>query len=120
MSVDQRTAYRCPVRIPVFYWGDDFLGDGTVVSVSPSSLCIVGNYVAVSGRGMRLMLCLPDDREPLYVYRAVVRWTRGMEFGVELLTMTETARARLDTFIACVILPSHVPHATDWPWEDSG
>jgi len=117
---DQRHAARFPVCIPVVYWGDDFLGEGTAVDVAPHGVLLVGNYRAVKGTRLRLMLSLPDDQQPLYVTRAVVRWVRGIELGVQLLTLPEGDCARFDAFIADVILHSQAPAATEWPWEDDG
>jgi len=78
------------------YWGHEFLGEGTAVEVSPDSVRLVGNYLAVPGTMLQLMLYLPDDSTPLYVTRGVVRCVRGLELNIEFLTVPEEDQVRLD------------------------
>lgn len=120
IMVDQRHDDRCPVRIPMVYWGEEFLGQGTVVDLSPRGLFVVGNDPVESGTEIRGLLFLPSDTEPLYIYRALVRWTRGIEFGVEILTIAASERARLEAVIAEAVLQREVPWAVGEPWKDNG
>jgi len=115
---DRRKEPRFPVRLPVVYWADEFLGEGTAVEVSRHGILLVGNYLAVTGSGMRLMLALPDDPTPLCVTRAVVRWVRGLDVGMELIALQDVDRVRLDTFIASLSQHCEAACANGWPWED--
>lgn len=115
---DRRKEARFPVRLPVVYWGDEFLGEGTAVELSRHGLLLIGNYLAVTGTGVRLMLSLLDDPTPLCVTRAVVRWVKGLEVGMELLALPDMDRARLDTFIDHLSQEREVGCVACWPWED--
>ncbi len=100
---DRRTAARLPVDIPVDYLGKEFLGNGTVINVSPYGVLIRGDYLPIIGTNLSLRMFPPDDREPLSVERAVVRWQRGSELGLEIMTMTPEARARLNGIMTSVL-----------------
>ena len=92
---DRRKVTRLPVDIPVDYLGKEFLGKGRVVNASPYGVLIRGDYLPIIGTNVSMRLFLPDDKEPLSVERAVVRWQRGSELGLEIITLTPEARARL-------------------------
>jgi hypothetical protein len=120
ITQDRRKEPRFPVRLPVVYWGDEFLGEGTAVELSRHGLLLIGNYLAVTGTGVRLMLTLPHDPTPLGVTRAVVRWVKGLEVGMELLALPDIDRARLDTFLVTLSQDREAVCVTGWPWEDDG
>ena len=39
-----------------------------------------------------LHMCVPGDPEPLLIGRAVVKWVKGMEFGVKLTPNRDVAQ----------------------------
>lgn len=92
---NRRKATRLPVEIPVEYLGKEFLGHGTVINASPYGVLIRGDYLPIIGTNVSMRLFPPDDKEPLSVARAVVRWQRGSELGVEIMTLTPEAHVRL-------------------------
>jgi hypothetical protein len=49
-------------------------------------------------------LFLPDQAMPIMIDEAVVRWTNGLEFGLELTQMKPDAASRLSDYLA-----AHVP-----------
>jgi len=76
------------------------MGDGSVVDLSNKGLRIRGNMAVKSGLEMTLFLYLPDGRDPLFVLSAKVAWSRGHEFGVEILKMNVRERNRLRYFLS--------------------
>jgi PilZ domain len=110
---ERRQVPRLPVEIPVDYLGTEFLGQGTVINASLSGVLIRGDYLPLIGTSVSLRLFPPDEKEPLSVARAVVRWQRESEFGVEIMTLTPEAQARLvdllpsiHTYRGCVCAPT--------------
>jgi len=45
------------------------------------------------------VICLPADENPLYVMRAIIRWTVAEEFGLEFMDMELSDRQRLNKVI---------------------
>ena len=113
---NRRKATRLPVNIPVDYLGKEFLGKGTVINVSPYGVLIRGDYLPMIGTNVSIRLFLPDDKEPLSVERAVVRWQRESELGVEIITLTPEAHARLIGLMTSVLIHGGCVCAPNLPW----
>ena len=75
------------------------MGDGNVVDLSNKGLRILGNMAVKAGLEMTLFLYLPDGRDPLFVLSAKVAWSKGHEFGVEILRLNVRERNRLRYFL---------------------
>lgn len=74
-------------------------GEGRALDITVPG-CLVESPVSVKvGDRMRLRLLLPDHQSPLLVSLAVVRWVRGLRFGVEFIGMEEKERLRLNRFV---------------------
>jgi hypothetical protein len=80
--------------------GELIMGDGSVVDLSHKGLRIRGNMAVKSGLEMTLFLYLPDGRDPLFILSAKVAWSRGHEFGVEILKMNVREHNRLRYFLS--------------------
>ena len=76
------------------------MGDGSVIDLSNKGLRIRGNMAVKSGLEMTLFLYLPDGGDPLFVLSTKVAWSRGHEFGVEILKMNVRERNRLRYFLS--------------------
>jgi len=113
---DRRKATRLPVDIPVEYLGKEFLGNGTVINVSPHGLLIRGDYLPIIGTNLWLRMFSPDDKEFLYVERGVIRWQRGSELGVEIMTMTPEAYVRLIGLMTSALTHYGCVCAPNLPW----
>lgn len=113
---DRRKTTRFPVDVPVEYLGREFIGRGTVINVSPYGVLIRGDYLAIVGTNVSMRLFPPDDKEPLYVKRAVVRWHRGSEFGVEIISMAPEGHVRLIGLMTSVLEYHGCVCAPKLPW----
>ena len=113
---DRRKATRLPVEIPVDYLGKEFLGNGTVINASLYGVLIRGDYLPLIGTNVSMRLFPPDGKEPLSVERAVVRWQRESEFGVEIMTLTPEAHARLIGLMTSVLKHRGCVCAPNLPW----
>ena len=76
------------------------MGDGSVVNLSDKGLRIHGNMAVNTGLEMTLFLYLPEGDDPLFVMNARVAWSRGRDFGVEILQMNVRERNRLRYFLS--------------------
>jgi len=96
----KRTNPRFPVRIPVFFSGDGINGEGTVIDLSRGGekATITSNLRVQTGTYLTLGLSLPDQAPPVRVDLGAVRWSLGMEFGVELLFMGTAGADRLERY----------------------
>lgn len=65
-------------------------GEGGVLDVSGNG-CLVESLLRVTvGDSLQLRLLFPEVDLSLRVSEAVVRWVRGVQFGVEFMTVNET------------------------------
>ena len=102
---DRRTDQRVHIDFRLMYSAQDdgeeiIMGDGSVVDLSNKGLRIRGNMAVMAGLEMTLFLYLPDGRDPLFVLSAKVAWSKGHEFGVEILKMNVRERNRLRYFLS--------------------
>ena len=101
---DRRREQRVPVDFRLMYSAEGereelIMGDGSVLDLSTKGLHIRGNTPVKPGLDMTLFLYLPDGRDPLFVLNAKVVWSKGHQFGVEILTMNLRERNRLRYFL---------------------
>jgi hypothetical protein len=103
-TCDRRTDHRYATEFRLMYSAvdepDEFIiGDGSVVDLSNKGLRIRGSMAVKTGLEMTLFIYLPDGRDPLFVLSAKVAWSRGHEFGVEVLKLNARERNRLRYFL---------------------
>jgi len=53
---------------------------------------------------MTVQVWFPDASQPITIEEAVVRWTEGLEFGVELIRISPASAAMLSDYLS-----SHFP-----------
>ena len=95
-----RTYHRIPVRCVVYYLGGDFLGKGTVMNLCRNGFRVLGDHQVVPGMELVVRLTLPDKDEPVEIQRVIVRWVRGLLFGVKVVTMSPEGEDRVGTFLS--------------------
>jgi hypothetical protein len=101
---DRRTDARVPADFRLMYSAQDehedlVMGDGTVIDLSHNGLQIRGDAAVKPGLDMTLFLYLPDGQDPLFVLSARVAWSKGHQFGVQILKMNVRERNRLRYFL---------------------
>lgn len=102
---DRRAEHRLPVDFRLMYSAQDereelIMGDGSVLDLSSKGLHIRGDRPVKPGLEMTLFLYLPDGRDPLFVLSARVAWSKGHQFGAEILKMNLRERNRLRYFLS--------------------
>ena len=102
---DRRTDQRVAIDFRLMYSAQDdrgelIMGDGSVADISSKGMRIRGNVPVKSGLEMTLFLYLPDGQDPLFVLSAEVAWSKGHQFGIEILKMNVRERNRLRYFLS--------------------
>lgn len=100
---NRRSATRFPSEFFVEYLGNQFLGRGMVLNLSPNGVLIRGDYLPIVGTRVSLRMAPPDGQGKLFVERAVVRWVGDSQLGVEIVAMTPVAYMRLASLMAAIL-----------------
>ena len=85
---------RFPVQCAVMYHAGPFHGQGTVWNLSCTGWRLSGDLPMRPGEALSLTVTLPN-KQRIVVPDAVVRWSRGREFGIEMVETPKHTQARL-------------------------
>lgn len=94
-----RAYRRFSMQCPVFYLCEKFIAQGTVWNFSRKGWRVDGEHDVPVGTVLALCVFLPDQRVPMTIERAIVRWSRGQEFGLETLYMQPEQNVRFKCFV---------------------
>ncbi|MDF0642945.1 MAG: PilZ domain-containing protein [Nitrospira sp.] len=78
-----RKDHRFRRLVPVRYLGVWMAGEGLIEDLSLSGSHINGNASVSLGMPLALQIFVPGDPNLLRVQRAIVKWVKGSNFGVE-------------------------------------
>jgi len=98
-----RTYHRIPVRCEMYYLSEEFLGKGTVMNLSRNGFRVLGDIHVVPGMELAVRLSLPDkegDSGPIEIQRVVVRWARGLLFGVKVVKLRSDSEDRIGAYLS--------------------
>jgi hypothetical protein len=98
-----RSFRRFPVHCPVYYASETVQGTGTLWNISLKGSRIDGTEAVEPGTVLKLSVILPGHFPTVLVERATVRWSRGQEFGLELISMRDDEQARLTSFVTTLV-----------------
>ena len=98
MPFSIRLFRRFPVQCVVSYSAGPFTGVGTVWNLSRSGWRLSGDLPMRLGESLSLTVTLPNEQR-IDVHNAVVRWSRGQEFGVETVETPKHTAARLVHYV---------------------
>ena len=93
--------------VPVRYLGDGIAGEGIIKDLSLSGSYITGNVTVSVGVALSLQIFVPRDPEALLIDRAIVKWVKGSEFGVDFTTLQPKAVEQITTVISTLIKTDH-------------
>jgi hypothetical protein len=96
--MNQREHERYIVEFPARFAGD-CEGLGIVYNLCVGGCKIVTDRPLTIGRMVALSLEIPNQRVPITVRMATVRWMLRYEFGIEFLGMEEQQRERLAQYL---------------------
>ena len=98
MPFSIRLFRRFPVQCVVSYSAGPFRGNGTVWNLSRSGWRLSGDLPMRPGESLSLSVTLPNEQR-IDVSDAVVRWSRGQEFGVETVETPKHTADRLIHYV---------------------
>ena len=81
---EPRYGKRHPVRCPIEYQAGAHTQKGMLIDVSRQGWRATGPCPVPAGTILSVRVCLPDAEQSVFIEEAVVRWSDGLEFGVEL------------------------------------
>ena len=89
--------------VPVRYLGDGMAGEGIIKDLSLSGSSMTGNAPVSVGMALALQIFVPEDPEPLLIDRAIVKWVKESEFGVDFDTPQPTVAKRITQVISTLV-----------------
>jgi hypothetical protein len=89
--------------MPLRYGGEGTVYEGLLKDLSVGGGGITGTVPVSVGMVLRVQLCVPGELEPLLIDRALVRWVKRLEFGVEFEQVPTMVDARLYRLISALI-----------------
>ena len=98
-----RSFRRFPVQCSVYYSCDTFQGSGIVWNLSLNGWRVDGTHPVEPGTIITLCVFLPGQHPTVFVDRAIVRWSRGQEFGIEVNSIKADEQARLEQFVTALV-----------------
>ena len=99
-AMAERRGRRLNLSCRLFFFGeDDFEGEATVLDLSTNG-CQATFLIQVHvGMTLRLSLFLHDQKWPLRIDEALVRWVNGATFGLEFTGIRLAQRERVRAII---------------------
>ena len=98
-----RSFRRFPVQCSVYYSSDLFQGTGIAWNLSLNGWRVDGTHPVEPGTVVTLCVFLPGQYPTVFVDRAIVRWSRGQEFGIEVNSIKADEQARLEQFVTALV-----------------
>jgi hypothetical protein len=96
----ERRGRRLGLSCRLFFFGEnDFEGEATILDLSTNGCQATSLTEVQVGGTLRLSLFLPDQKWPLRIDEALVRWVRGQNFGLEFTGIRSAQRERVRAII---------------------
>ena len=96
----ERRGRRLQLNCRLFFFGeDDFEGEATVLDLSTNGCQVTSLTKVQAGMVFRLSLFLLDQKWPLRIDEALVRWVNGEYFGLEFTGIRPAQRERVRSII---------------------
>jgi len=93
----ERFLLRC--RVTFSGTGIEMKGEGILSDLSKTGCRVESDKPPPEGTELKLEIFLSDYAWPMKIDRAVVRWTKGRAFGLELVALQSAQRDRLTRII---------------------
>jgi hypothetical protein len=72
---------------------------GTLIDMSQGGWRAQGASPVARGTAMQVRILCPESDQPIEIEEAVVRWTDGVEFGVEVTRISPESASRLSDYL---------------------
>jgi hypothetical protein len=107
---EPRYGKRHRVNCRIEYGVGDTRNEGVLIDMSRQGWRARGTQPLTKGTAMTVQVYFSDATIPITIDEAVVRWTEGLEFGVELIRMSPKSAALLSDYLS-----AHFPPAERTP-----
>ena len=98
MPFTVRPYRRFPVQCFVKYHIGSFSGIGTVCNLSLHGWRLSGDLLMRPGEILSLKVTLPNEQQ-IEIDEAIVRWSRGGEYGIETVEVSKHTQGRLAHYV---------------------
>jgi len=107
---EPRHGKRHTASCPIEYILNKIRYEGMLVDMSQRGWCAQGRHPVAKGTAMTVEILCSNPPQRITIAEAVVRWTDGLEFGVEVTDISPDSAARLSEY-----LTKHFPHEAPAP-----
>jgi PilZ domain len=94
-----RKARRVDLRCSLGFTSDEIEGEAKVTNISTAGCRAESDINVADGLELHILLHLPNQRTPVKVERASVRWVSGNAFGLSFILFLPSERARLRQYL---------------------
>jgi hypothetical protein len=109
-----RKNQRLKKLVSVRYRTDGINGEGIIKDLALSGSSITGKVPVSVGMALSLQIFLPGNwEEPLHIEKAIVKWVKGAEFGVDFVRLQPEVVAELTSIISALVAKTTWPITTD-------
>ena len=92
-----------PVPISIIYRGQDSAGQGVVSELSRVGCRISGNDPVVAGETLSIGLSHHLSQPPMFIEQAIVKWVKGLEFGLAFKQLQPRQADQLQRLIEALL-----------------
>jgi hypothetical protein len=96
----ERKTPRYQMQVRIFFASGSEEGEGVVQNLSKGGCCVTSETTVPEGAEFNAWIYFPDHEWPLKIERAVVRWTKADQFGLQFLELQPAQKERLRTVLA--------------------
>ena len=100
---------RIPTWLMLYYLSGDCVGKGVVTNLSQSGMRVQGDHAVEPGLDLALRVTFADDRPPIEIERATVRWVDGYDFGLDLVLVSPFAAKHITDALSQQIRATQSP-----------
>jgi hypothetical protein len=98
--MEQRKNFRFPVKFRSSFSSIGLVGgEGSIVDLSIRGCRIESSIDVQPGASLDIRMKVIENEPPIHIQAAIVRWSRGGEFGLEFEVIVPTEWAHLQEFV---------------------
>lgn len=90
---------RIPTRFVSYYMSGDFVGKGVVKNLSCTGMRLSADHAIKPGTYLTVRVMIEEERPPLEIERAIVRWVNEGECGMKISAISPTAAEQITKLV---------------------
>ncbi len=100
---------RIPTWLVLYYLSGECVGKGVVTNLSQLGMRVQGDHAVELGLDLALRVTFADDRPPIEIERATVRWKDRYDFGLDLVLISPLAEKSIARLLSGQIRAPQMP-----------